>query len=183
MHRVHLAGEPRRHCPALFLDRDGTIVDDPGYLSDPDKLVLLPGAVPALRRFAEAGYALVLVTNQSGIGRGYFDWADYERVAARLRENARRRGRRPRRRIRLRPCAGRRRELRLAEAGAGHDSRGGEGASISTLAASLMVGDKPGDLQAGEAAGVGRAVHVLTGHGADQRSRQQGLGRVDAGST
>ena len=58
--------------PAAFLDRDGTIIADPGYLSDPAGVVLLPGAAAALVRLRAAGFLTVVVSNQSGIGRGYY---------------------------------------------------------------------------------------------------------------
>ena len=58
--------------PAVFLDRDGTINDEVGYLSDPALVSLLPGAAEALIRLKEAGFRLVVVSNQSGIARGYF---------------------------------------------------------------------------------------------------------------
>lgn len=57
----------------VFLDRDGTIIQDKHYLCEPDKVELLPGASQALTRLAEHGCRLYLVSNQSGIGRGYFD--------------------------------------------------------------------------------------------------------------
>ncbi len=57
---------------AVFLDRDGTIVADVGYCSDPEKIVLLPGAARALHELRANGFGLFLFTNQSGIGRGYF---------------------------------------------------------------------------------------------------------------
>ena len=56
--------------PAVFLDRDGTLIEHVPYLSDPALVQLLPGAAEALRRFRRAGFACVLVTNQSAIGRG-----------------------------------------------------------------------------------------------------------------
>jgi UDP-glucose 4-epimerase len=56
--------------PAIFLDRDGTINEDPGYLSDPSMVKLLPGAGEALARLKKAGYLLIVVSNQSGVARG-----------------------------------------------------------------------------------------------------------------
>jgi D-glycero-D-manno-heptose 1,7-bisphosphate phosphatase len=55
---------------AVFLDRDGTLIDDVGYLSDPERIVLVDGAAQGLRALQELGYVLVLVSNQSGIARG-----------------------------------------------------------------------------------------------------------------
>ena len=69
---------------ALFLDRDDTIVRDEGYMSRPEQLELLPGAADALRRARAAGFRLYLVTNQSGIGRGYYTLADAEACNRRL---------------------------------------------------------------------------------------------------
>jgi D-glycero-D-manno-heptose 1,7-bisphosphate phosphatase len=70
--------------PAVFIDRDGTIIVEREYLADPEGVELVPGATGAIRRLGEAGFALVVVTNQSGIARGYYTVADYEAVAARL---------------------------------------------------------------------------------------------------
>jgi D-glycero-D-manno-heptose 1,7-bisphosphate phosphatase len=67
-----------------FLDRDGTLIHDTGYVSDPDDVELLPGAAEAVRLLNEAGVPVVIVTNQSGIGRGYFDVRAYRAVHARL---------------------------------------------------------------------------------------------------
>ncbi len=69
---------------ALFADRDGTLIHDAHYLRDPSLVELLPGAVGLLRAFAEAGWALVVVTNQSGIAQGIVTEADYLAVRARL---------------------------------------------------------------------------------------------------
>ncbi len=55
---------------AVFMDRDNTIIEDPGYLSDPDAVKLLPGVELAMKSLAQAGYKLVVVTNQSGVARG-----------------------------------------------------------------------------------------------------------------
>jgi phosphoribosylglycinamide formyltransferase-1 len=68
----------------VFLDRDGTIIRDEHYLADPDRVVLLDGAAYAIARLREAGLAVVVVTNQSGIARGMITPAQYEAVRARL---------------------------------------------------------------------------------------------------
>lgn len=78
--------------PAVFLDRDGTINEEVGYLDRIEKLRLLPGAAAAIRRINESGMKAVVVTNQSGIARGLFDEAFVARVHARLREMLRAEG-------------------------------------------------------------------------------------------
>ena len=70
----------------LLLDRDDTILDDPGYLSDPAAIRFLPGAVEGLRLFHQQGWPIVVITNQSGIGRGYFGQAEVQAVHARFTE-------------------------------------------------------------------------------------------------
>ena len=67
---------------AVFVDRDGTVIREAEYLSDPRDVVLLPGAAAGLRAFREAGFPVVIVTNQSGIARGYYTEADYHAVQA-----------------------------------------------------------------------------------------------------
>ena len=66
--------------PAVFLDRDGTVMRDVDYCGDPKKVAVFPGAAAALHRLKTAGYKLIIVTNQSGLGRGYFSEDDYEAV-------------------------------------------------------------------------------------------------------
>jgi histidinol-phosphate phosphatase family protein len=70
--------------PAAFLDRDGTIIRDTEYLRDPDQVELLPGAAAAIRRLNEAGWPVIVVTNQSGVARGLLTEQDYERVRMRV---------------------------------------------------------------------------------------------------
>ncbi|MGC9954250.1 MAG: HAD family hydrolase [Rhizomicrobium sp.] len=77
-------GTERRDRPIVFLDRDGTIVVDRHYLSDPARLELLAGAAEGLRRLSAVGYRLAIATNQSGVGRGYFSESVAEVVNARL---------------------------------------------------------------------------------------------------
>jgi len=167
-HRIDIAGHPRRACPALFLDRDGTLIEDPGYISSPDDVRMLPGIPDALRRFREAGHALVIVTNQSGIGRGLYGWRDYDSVAARLAE--------------LLLAEGIAIDMTLA---CGHAPEEGaacgwrkpapgmvlEAARLLALdlSRSIMAGDKLADIEAAHAAGIGRAVHVASGQGMKER--------------
>ena len=70
--------------PAVFLDRDGTLVREVDFLCDPDELELLPGVPQSLQRLAQAGYALVVTTNQSAIARGMIDEAQLNRIHERL---------------------------------------------------------------------------------------------------
>jgi len=73
--------------PAVFCDRDGTLnVDDEGYINTPDLVKLLPGVAEALRALKGAGWALVVVSNQSGIGRGRLSLEELHRVNERLEE-------------------------------------------------------------------------------------------------
>ncbi|WP_147822092.1 D-glycero-beta-D-manno-heptose 1,7-bisphosphate 7-phosphatase [Salidesulfovibrio onnuriiensis] len=68
----------------VLLDRDGTVIVDKHYLHDPDGVELLPGAVEGLRRMRELGFGLALLTNQSGVGRGYFSEDDMHACNDRL---------------------------------------------------------------------------------------------------
>ena len=69
---------------AVFLDRDGTLMEDAHYIKSPGQVRLLPGAAWAVRKINEAGIPAIVVTNQSGIGRGIFRVEDYEAVRARF---------------------------------------------------------------------------------------------------
>jgi heptosyltransferase-2 len=69
-----------------FLDRDGTIIEDLGYLGDPERIHFIPGAIDAMRALRAAGYRLVLVTNQAGVARGLITEEDVRRVNDRLRQ-------------------------------------------------------------------------------------------------
>jgi D-glycero-D-manno-heptose 1,7-bisphosphate phosphatase len=66
--------------PALFIDRDGTIMEDTDYCSDPKDVRIFPGVVEALRRLKSLGFKIIIITNQSGIGRGVFTLEQYRAV-------------------------------------------------------------------------------------------------------
>ncbi len=152
---------------AVFLDRDGTLVEEHGYVADPERIVLLPGVAAALRHLHDAGLRLVVVSNQSGIGRGLYTERAAHATMARLRRLLRAGGVELDA-VRFCPhapeagCACRKPGTALFEAAA-EDLR-------ITLATSVMVGDKRLDAAAGQAAG-GLGVLVRTGYGRDEEGR------------
>lgn len=77
---VHLRRKPPKMAPAIFLDRDGTINKEIGYLSEPEKFEFLPHAIEGMKKLQNMGYRLVIVTNQAGIGLGYFTKEDFYKV-------------------------------------------------------------------------------------------------------
>lgn len=145
---------------AVFLDRDGTLIVDVGYLSDPDKVELLPGVHEALLRLQAAGYLLFIVTNQSGIGRGLYSEEDMHRVNARLFE--------------LLPDV-HFQEVYFAPEAPDRPSIGRKPSPAFLLQAaqkynidlsnSFMIGDKLSDIQCGINAGVKKSILVRTGNG------------------
>jgi D-glycero-D-manno-heptose 1,7-bisphosphate phosphatase len=74
---------------AAFLDRDGTIIEDVHYLADPEDIKFLDGAIEGLQRMKQAGFKLVVVTNQSGIARGLYSIDEYRAIEARMEERLR----------------------------------------------------------------------------------------------
>ena len=70
---------------AVFIDRDGVLIRDAEYLGSPSGLHLLKGSAPALKLLRDAGFKIVIVTNQSGVARGYFTEADVRRIHAELK--------------------------------------------------------------------------------------------------
>lgn len=149
---------------AVFLDRDGTINVDRHYLSKPEQFELVPGAGPALRRLQDAGFLLIVVTNQSGIGRGYYTEADLHAVNARMNEL-------------LAPLGVHFAKIYFAPESPEQPSRGRKPAPDFLLDArgefgvdlsrSFMVGDKVIDLECGWNAGVQQSLLVRTGYGAE----------------
>ncbi|HKA91991.1 MAG TPA: HAD family hydrolase [Haliangiales bacterium] len=148
--------------PAAFLDRDGTIIDDPGYLGDPGGVRLLPGAAEAVAALAAAGYTVVVVTNQSGVGRGLYDEAAVEAVNRRVGQLLVAAD--PRARIeRFYHCPHVPAELcECRKPRPGMLLRAARELSLD-LAASLAIGDGERDVQAAVAAGCRKAVRIGPG--------------------
>ena len=154
--------------PAVFLDRDGTLVEEVPYLHDPARVVLLPG-VGALAAAAAAGYALVVVTNQAGVARGLYDEAAVAAVHRRLGELLAGAG------VRLDAVLhcphhpqgtvpGYARTCRCRKPGPGMLEAAAERLGLD-LAASFLVGNHPSDVGAAVAAGV-TPLFVATGRAA-----------------
>lgn len=152
--------------PALFLDRDGVLIEDRHHISDPGEVVLCLGAKQLIDHASRLGWPVIIVTNQSGIQRGLFNWNAYELVTDQL--------------IRLLGP-----KLAIA---AIYANGYGPGASPATwrkpspamllaaaadlnldLQRSILIGDRLSDLKAGAAAGLHLVAHVLTGHGRHER--------------
>src|SRR5213596_3044031 len=160
---------------AVFLDRDGTIIEEKEYLSDPDRIVVFPGAAQALNRLQDAGFKLLIVTNQSGIGRGYYTVEDMHRVNTRLVAELERYG------VRFE-------KIYFAPEAPEQPSRGRKPSPQFLfdardefdidLSQSYMIGDKLIDLECGWNAGVKTSILVRTGYGAELESELAGKGNA-----
>jgi D-glycero-D-manno-heptose 1,7-bisphosphate phosphatase len=154
---------------AVFLDRDGTLIEEKEYLHRPEEVSFFPGTGPALKRLQDADFNLIVVTNQSGVGRGYFTLADVEKVHHQIMRELARDG------VRLQkfyvapeapdqPSRGRKPSPQFLV-----DARDEFGLD---LAESYMIGDKVIDLQCGWSAGVRRSMLVRTGYGREVERTQ-----------
>ena len=146
----------------IVLDRDGTIVEEGEYLSQPEQVKLIPSAGAALRELQQMGFGLVVITNQSGVGRGIFDQDRLDLIHERLKQLLDREG------VHLdglyvcphKPddhCSCRKPKLGLLQKAA-------EDLGFS-LERSIVIGDKAGDIEMGRTAGVVTFL-VRTGYGA-----------------
>lgn len=149
---------------AVFLDRDGTIIEEKEYLCDPAKVAVFPGAGAAMKRMADAGFRLIIVSNQAGVGRGYFTMREVEAVNQRVTEEL------AREHVAFdkiyvapeapnQPSRGRKPSPQFL-----FDARDEFGLD---LAACYMIGDKLIDLECGWNAGVRKSILVRTGYGAE----------------
>ncbi len=149
---------------AIFLDRDGTLIAEKNYLCRPEDVRIFPATPIGLKRLGDAGFKLFIVSNQSGVGRGYFTLADVENVNQHLCRELARGGVRFER-IYIapekpdEPSHGRKPSPQFL-----FDARGEFGLN---LADSFMIGDKLSDLECGWNAGVKKSILVRTGYGAE----------------
>jgi D-glycero-D-manno-heptose 1,7-bisphosphate phosphatase len=165
--QFHYCQKPTTICQmnrAVFLDRDGTMIAEKNYLCRPEDVEIFPATPAGLKRLAGAGFRLFIVSNQSGVGRGYFTMADVDRVNAHLCGELARDG------IRFEkiyiapekpdaPSCGRKPSPQFL-----FDARDEFGLD---LAQSYLIGDKLIDLECGWNAGVKQSILVRTGYGAE----------------
>lgn len=153
----------------VVLDRDGTIIEEVSYLSDPKQIVLIPGAGNALRDLSAMGFGLVVITNQSAVGRGYFDEAQLARIHGCLLEMLRRE------KINLDglyfcphtpedQCLCRKPQIGLIQ-------RASEELGFD-LSSSIVIGDKLSDMEMGRRVGA-LTILVRTGYGAQVAADQR----------
>ncbi|MEA2030622.1 MAG: D-glycero-beta-D-manno-heptose 1,7-bisphosphate 7-phosphatase [candidate division Zixibacteria bacterium] len=160
--------------PALFIDRDGTLIVDKGYLKDPDGIQFEEGAIEALKKARSLGFKIIIVSNQSGVARGFFSINNVEQVNRRLLEMLSREDidldglyycpHYPNGTVSLysKVC-----QCRKPAAGMLHKAAIELGIDIRK---SWVIGDKIDDVNLGKVAGA-RSVLVRTGHGQEQEQR------------
>lgn len=156
---------------AVFLDRDGTLIVERNYLGDPAGVALLEGVPQALKQLSDAGFLLVMVTNQSGVARGFFTMDDVVRVNGRVEELLEREG------VRLDAvyiCPHYERGSVPEYAVSCNCRKPRPGMALAAakdwdldLSSSYMIGDKPADVSFGRNFGARESYLVRTGHGAE----------------
>lgn len=159
--------------PALYIDRDGVIVEETNYLCRPEDVSFIPGVVDAIFKINQVGIPVIIVTNQAGIGRGYYGWQDFIKVQEYISEKLKQEG------AHFDACIACPYHLEAKEPYrcTNHFFRKPNPGMIIwpartagiDLKSSWIVGDKLSDLQAGERAGLGGLAHVMTGHGKSHR--------------
>jgi len=161
---------------AVFLDRDGTMIAEKNFLCRPEDVEIFPATPTGLKRLGGAGFKLFIVSNQSGVGRGYFTLAGVERVNEHLRRE-------------LAPRGVRFEKIYIAPEKPDEPSRGRKPSPQFLfdaraefgldLAQSYMIGDKLSDLECGWNAGVKKSILVRTGYGAElERAEPEKISRA-----
>ena len=169
--------------PGLFLDRDGVIVEEVGYLGQADQVRLIDGAAAAIAMINSLGVPIIMVTNQSGIGRGYYTWQDFSAVQDEIYRQLGKDGAH----IDIVAACAYHRDAKPPFVVASHPWRKPNAGMILAVARisrlelkrSTMIGDKWSDLEAAAIAGVGRGILVRTGHGHSQATLSPQFNRDD----
>lgn len=165
--------------PALFLDRDGAVVEETEYLCRVEDIVVIRGAAAVIAAANNRGVAVVLVTNQAGIGRGYYGWAEFAAVQRAILSALAKEGAR----IDAVYACAHHPEGKGSFAHPDHPARKPNPGMLLQAAADLaldlkqswLVGDKAIDVEAAKRAGIAGALQVATGYGSAERERATAL--------
>ena len=165
--------------PTLFLDRDGVIVEEVHYLHRVEDMRLTAGAAPVIRQANKAGIPVVVVTNQSGVGRGTFDWSAFDAVQGAMLDALAAQGAHVNA---VYACPFHGSGVAPWNVADHPDRKPGPGMLLRAakalpvdLGGSWIVGDRGGDIGAACNAGLAGGMHVLSGHGNDDGERADAL--------
>jgi D-glycero-D-manno-heptose 1,7-bisphosphate phosphatase len=160
---VHIERKPLKRSPAVFFDRDGTVIEEADYLHEPERVRFLPKALDGMKRFQDMGYRIALITNQPGIGIGYYSKEDFYRVNRALLKSFSEKG------IlidKIYFCPhGKSENCDCRKPGQALIRRAEEELNLD-LSKSVIIGDKTSDIETGKRAGM-RTVLVRTGFGGE----------------
>ncbi|MDH5188299.1 MAG: HAD-IIIA family hydrolase [Rhodospirillaceae bacterium] len=171
--------ETTNNRPALFLDRDGVVCVETNYMQNAEDVELTPGAIDVIKSANKKNIPVVLVTNQAGIGYGYFGWDEFANVQARLLDDIssldgvidgvfacpfHEKG--------IPPWDHPSHPARKPNPGMLYMARDLMGVNLST---SWIIGDRSSDILAGKKAGIAGGLHVLSGHGSNPGERENAL--------
>ena len=168
---------------AFFLDRDGVIIEDANYLSRPEQLSLIPGAAEGIKLIREHGYKVIVVSNQSGIARGYFTFDDLAKVEKALAAMLEEKGAK----VDAWYYCPHHEKGKIAEYAKkcscrkplpGLVRKGAEEHNID-LEKSAMIGDKLSDVQCAVNAGIKHYAKVSTGHGSEEGEKGKIEGMIE----
>jgi D-glycero-D-manno-heptose 1,7-bisphosphate phosphatase len=168
-----ILNRPARGRPALFLDRDGAVVEETGYLCRVEDVRVIPGAAKVIAAANKRCVPVVMVTNQSGIGRGYYGWPEFASVQAKIAALLAAEGAR----IDAVYACAHHPEACGPLAHPDHPARKPNSGMLLQAATDLaldlnpswLVGDKADDIEAAKRAGIAGALQVATGHGDGER--------------
>ena len=155
-------------CPALFLDRDGVIIKDCHYISSPEKVTLEEGIFNLIIAAKNSGFRIIVITNQSGISRGFYGWPEYMKITERILQLL------GEKHIFDAFYANGYSEIsevskwRKPNTGMIRSAKSDLNIDIEN---SILIGDRVTDIEAGYNSGIENLYHVLTGHGKDERQK------------
>ena len=166
--KKHIDKKESNESRTVFFDRDGVLIKEKHFLSDPSLIEFEEGALDLISKFKLCGWKIIIVTNQSGIHRGYFKWGDYERVTEKI----------------IQTCGNNSQIDAIYANGLGPDILDNTWRKPNpemiyaahndinlNLNSSIIIGDRLTDLLSGVRAGLKVVIHVKTGYGVKERDK------------